>query len=300
MADPVPLAVIDAHTHAFPPDWVADRINHCRRDRWFGELYEAPSARMIDAADLLLAMDEAGVAQAVVCGWPWADPVLCRDHNDYLAAVARASQGRLAWLGSVAPAVSGAAAETERCLALGASGIGELNGDAQGFDIVDPSALAGVAELLAAASLPLLLHASEPVGHRYPGKGTATPDRLVAFLESHPNLSVVLAHWGGGLPFYELMPELGALCRNVVYDTAASTYLYGAGVFRTVLDIVGPERVLWGSDHPVLHMGKFLRRTRRLAGLFPEEVEPVMAGNARRVYRLGDTGFAMAGMETPT
>jgi hypothetical protein len=255
---------------------------------------------MIDAAELLLAMDEAGVAQAVVCGWPWADPGLCREHNDYLAEIAAASRGRLAWLGCVAPASPGAAAETDRCLALGASGIGELNGDAQGFDVAAPDALSGIADMLAGAGLPLLLHASEPVGHRYPGKGTATPDRLLAFLEAQPNLSVVLAHWGGGLPFYELMPEVGALCRNVSYDTAASSYLYGPGVFRAVLEIVGGERVLWGSDHPVLGMGPFLRRTERLAKLRPEEVELVMAGNARRVYRLGDTAPVMTAMETPT
>jgi predicted TIM-barrel fold metal-dependent hydrolase len=293
MAEPAPLAVIDAHTHAFPPHWVADRINHCRRDRWFGELYEAPSARMIDAAELLLAMDEAGVARAVVCGWPWSDPGPCREHNDYLAGVAQASQGRLVWLGCVAPAVPGAAAETERCLELGASGIGELNADAQGFDVADPRALADVSAVLIAAGRPLLLHASEPVGHRYPGKGTATPDRLVAFLEMQPDLAVVLAHWGGGLPFYELMPEVSGLCRNVVYDTAASSYLYGPGIFRAVLDIVGAERVLWGSDHPVLGMGRFLRRTLRSAGLHPEEIAPVLSGNARRVYGLGDTAFDM-------
>jgi predicted TIM-barrel fold metal-dependent hydrolase len=299
MADPGPPVIIDAHTHAFPPEWVTDRVNHCQRDRWFGELYEAPSARMIDASDLLLAMDVAGVALAVVCGWPWADPGLCREHNDYLAEVSRASQGRLAWLGAVTPAFPGAAIETERCLALGASGIGELNADAQGFDVAELGALGNVAAVLTAAGRPLLLHASEPVGRRYPGKGTATPDRLVAFLGAQPALSVVLAHWGGGLPFYELMPEVGALCGNVAYDTAASSYLYGPGIFRTVLDIVGAERVLWGSDHPVLGMGRFLRRTRRLAGLLPEEVEQVMAGNARRVYRLDDTGFAMTVMEMP-
>ena len=84
-----------------------------------------------------------------------------------------------------------------------------------------------------------MLHASEPVGHRYPGKGTATPDRLLQVYRALPDLPVVLAHWGGGLPFYELMPEVAALTRNVVYDTAASTYLYRPAVFRTVLDVVG-------------------------------------------------------------
>jgi uncharacterized protein len=288
MADDPPV-VIDAHTHAFPPDWIADRVNHCRRDRWFGDLYQAPTAKMIDAVELMSAMESADVALAIACGWPWLDPGLCREHNDYLAAACRASNGRLAWLGIVAPASSDAAAETERCLALGACGVGELNADAQGVDIAQPGLLADVAAVLIAADRPLLLHASEPVGHRYPGKGTATPDRLLSFLAENPDLRVVLAHWGGGLPFYELMPEVAALTGNVVYDTAASSYLYRAEVFRAVLDITGRERVLWASDHPVLGMARFLERTRRLAAIHADEWASVMGDNARRVYRLDNS-----------
>jgi predicted TIM-barrel fold metal-dependent hydrolase len=286
MTDGVPPDIVDAHTHAFPPDWVLDRSELVRLDRWFGELFAAASVKMIDVDALQLAMDAAGVAQGVVCGWPWADPALCRAHNDYLAEAASKSGGRLAWLGVVAPGSSNAAAETERCLALGAAGIGELNADAQGFDLTRPEMLADVAAVLIAAGRPLMLHASEPVGRLYLGKGAATPDRLVRLIEAFPQLSLVLAHWGGGLPFYELMPEIAAMTGNVVYDTAASPYLYRAGVFRTVVDIVGPERVLWASDHPVLGMRRFLRQTRQLANLRPEEERAIMAGNARRVYRL--------------
>lgn len=293
MIEPSAINVVDAHTHAFPPGWVRDRAPLLARDAWFAALYGTPTARMIDAGELLAAMDTAGVSQAVICGWPWVDADLCREHNDYLATATRASDGRLAWLGCVAPADSGAAAETARCLDLGASGIGELNADAQGFDLDDPSALGGVAEILISQGRPLLLHASEPVGHAYPGKGTATPDRLLRFLAACPDLHVVLAHWGGGLPFYELMPEVALLTRNVHYDTAASSYLYRPQVFRAVLDIVGSERVLWASDHPVLTMSKFLNRTRRMAALVPDEERLVMSDNARRIYRLPpiDTGL---------
>ena len=286
MTEGVPPDIIDAHTHAFPPAWVLDRSELVHRDRWFGELFAAASVKMIDAGALLLAMDAAGVAQAVVSGWPWTDPALCRAHNDYLAEAAAESGGRLAWLGVVAPGSPDAGVETERCLGLGASGIGELNADAQGFDLTRPEMLADVAGVLIAAGRPLMLHASEPVGRRYLGKGAATPDRLIRLIEAFPQLSLVLAHWGGGLPFYELMPEVAAVTRNVAYDTAASTYLYQADVFRTVIDIVGPERVLWASDHPVLGMRRFLRQTRQLANLRPEEECAIMAGNARRVYRL--------------
>jgi predicted TIM-barrel fold metal-dependent hydrolase len=124
------------------------------------------------------------------------------------------------------------------------------------------------------------------VGHRYPGKGTATPDRLLEFISANPDLKIVLAHWGGGLPFYELMPEVAEQTRNVVYDTAASTYLYRKEVFSTVLGIVGADRVMWGSDHPVLSMKRFLRRTRARMSLDDSVWEALLGGTARRVYRL--------------
>jgi predicted TIM-barrel fold metal-dependent hydrolase len=131
-----------------------------------------------------------------------------------------------------------------------------------------------------------MLHASEPLGHHYPGKGTATPERLLKFVSAQPRLTIVFAHWGGGLPFYELMPEVAAVSANVLYDTAASTYLYRPTVFRAVLDVVGAERVMWGSDHPVLGMKRFLRRTLQDANLTEHELQRVLAGNAARVYFL--------------
>lgn len=282
------MRVVDAHTHVFPTAWVADRTGHVARDRWFGELYEAPTARMIDAPQLLEAMDAAGVAQAVMCGWPWRDPGHCREHNDYLATASQASSGRLAWLGIVNPGEPDATAEAERCLALGASGIGELNADAQGFSLEDEASFVDLATVLQAADSTVMLHASEPLGHRYSGKGTATPERLLRFVTSHQELSIVFAHWGGGLPFYELMPEVASLTTRVCYDTAASTYLYRPAVFRAVLDVVGTERVLWGSDHPVLGMGRFLRRTLRDGNVKDHEMQAVMAGNAMRVYHLAE------------
>jgi predicted TIM-barrel fold metal-dependent hydrolase len=81
------------------------------------------------------------------------------------------------------------------------------------------------------------------------------------------------------------MPEVATAAANVVYDSAASTYLYRPQVFRTVLDLVGPDRVMFASDYPVLRQDRFLRKV-RAAGLTSPEVGPVFGDTARRVYRL--------------
>lgn len=278
------MPVVDAHVHLFPPDVITCRDDYCARDDWFGVTHSTfPIERFPQVETLLASMDMAGVDVAVVAAWPWRDQGICRLHNDFLAEIC-AREPRLAWLGIVNPGQPGAVEELERARRLGASGIGELNADAQGFAWEDEGALREVAEIATTLDFPLMAHVSEPVGHDYPGKGTATPPRILAFVEQHPDLRLVAAHWGGGLPFYELMPEVGLAMRNVSYDSAASTYLYRHDIFDVVTRIVGHERVLWGSDYPVLGQRRFLQKAREA---LPEVmVEPVLGGNAARVYGL--------------
>lgn len=277
--------IVDAHTHLFPPDVINGRERYLENDSWFSELFTHPKAIIVGAAELTASMDEAGIDRSIVCGWPWRDAGLCREHNAFLAEVAATSDGRIEWLGIVSPTSPDAERDARTCFENGAVGLGELNADAQGFAWVDGGYLDSVVDVCESAGRPLLLHASEPVGHRYPGKGFATPDQLLPFLARHPSLSVVAAHWGGGLPFYELMPEVAALTGNVVYDSAASTYLYRFDVFPTVLSIVGAKRVLFASDYPVLTQTRFLRRVRE-AGIPSGALGEVLGGNAERVFRL--------------
>jgi predicted TIM-barrel fold metal-dependent hydrolase len=281
------LCVIDAHTHIFPPGVAHFRDPYLQRDIWFSELYTHPKARVAGAEELLVSMTEAGVGQSVVCGFPWRDIGLCQEHNDYMADACAASDGRLVWLGIVPPAAGAAAVrEAERCFSLGAVGLGELNADAQGFDLIEPLQLREVGELCVERDRPIMFHSSEPVGHQYPGKGRATPEPLLAMITAYPELRCALAHWGGGLPFYELMPEVAAVTRRVVYDSAATTYLYRHQVFRTVIDLVGAARVMFASDFPVLGQRRLLRQVRALPWTDADEERTVLELTARDLYRI--------------
>ena len=88
----------------------------------------------------------------------------------------------------------------EECLGAGAVGMGEFNADAQGF-VTNSAEMAPIAEALINAKRPLLIHCSEPLGHAYPGKGTATPDRIMALVAAFPELTFVGAHWGAACRF---------------------------------------------------------------------------------------------------
>jgi hypothetical protein len=81
------------------------------------------------------------------------------------------------------------------------------------------------------------------------------------------------------------MPEVRDTLRNVYYDSAASTYLYGFDIFPITARLAGTGRILWGSDYPLLSQDKFLRRV-RASGLSEEQLGEVLGGNAARLLRL--------------
>ena len=243
----------DAHCHIMPPSFVERRRELAARDATFAAILADPAARMADAPALLHAMDGAGVDHAVVMGMGWTDYDVSVEANDYLIEAVAAHPDRLTGFASVNPAWGDAAVkEAERCVATGLRGIGELHPDTQGIDITDSTAMALLVDLARWLNLPLLLHCSEPVGHRYPGKGRTTPDRVMRLIENFPGNTIICAHWGGGLPFYALMPEVGAALKNVYFDTAASPFLYHPSIYRTVAGVVGAEHILFASDFPLM------------------------------------------------
>ena len=113
-----------------------------------------------------------------------------------------------------------------------------------------------------------------------------TPDQPLAFAAAFPHTRLVCAHWGGGLPFYALMPEVGATLANVCYDTAATQYLYRPDVFEVVARIVGADHILFGSDFPLLRQRRALEHLRS-AHLDASVESDVLAGNAVRLLKPG-------------
>lgn len=277
--------IIDFHTHIFPDEVRTSREEFLEREAWFGTLYANPKHKLASAEDVVASMEAAGVDRTVVLGFPWRDGGLCKEHNSYILDAVSRFPDKLIGFGIVQPLDAGDAKELDRCLSGGLMGMGELGPDSQRYDIDAKWVLADSVEVLLHHDRPLLTHSSEPLGHDYAGKGTITPPRLLKLAANFPELKIVFAHWGGGLPFYELMPEVRDTLRNVYYDSAASTYLYDFSIFPVAAQLVGSERILWGTDFPLLSQSKFLKRV-RTSGLNDEQLEQVLGGNAARLLRL--------------
>ncbi len=278
--------MIDIHTHIFPPEIVQRRQDFFADEPAFRWLYEAPQARLATAEELLTAMEEEGMAQAVVFGFPWRRLSTMRRHNDYILEAQHRYPRHLIGFACVNALESGAAGEVERCLAAGCRGVGELAFYQEGLGSDILTALAPIADLCQGYGVPLLLHTNEPVGHTYPGKSPMQLGDLYKLIQAFPDLTIILAHWGGGLFFYQLMKkEVADVLRHVYFDTAASPYLYRPEIYRLAVDIMGPEKILFGSDFPLLRPNRYLVEM-AAGGLSPEQQRLITAENARQMLQL--------------
>ena len=211
---------------------------------------------------------------------------VAREANGYVIdSVSRYPQ-RLIGFCSVNPAWGdGGVTELKRCAAAGIRGVGELHPDTQGFDITDGPQLKPLMDLARSLGLLVLVHASEPVGHQYAGKGLTTPEKLYRFIQNFPDNTIVCAHWGGGLPFYALMPEVPEALRNVYFDTAASPFLYRPEVFSVVSRLVGPGRILFGTDYPLIGQKRLMDQV-QAADLDATARQSILGGNASHLLGL--------------
>jgi predicted TIM-barrel fold metal-dependent hydrolase len=275
--------IIDFHTHIFPR-WLRERHDeYVKRDACFSLLYSQPKARIATAEELLASMDEAGIDLSVVLNAGWVSHELCVKTNDYILDSVSRYPKRLVGFCAIQPRAGDAAiAELERCAKAGAKGIGELRSDVQGFDLADKTTMKPLVDAMLKHDLIFLTHSSEPVGHEYSGKGSITPDTLYSFITAFPNLKLVCAHWGGGLPFYALMPEVAKALSNVFFDTAATVFLYKPKIFEQMSRIIGSDKILFGTDYPLMHQNRVLAQIQS-AQLLEKDKARIQGANAQKL-----------------
>jgi len=277
---------VDAHVHVFHPDVAENRFRYFPQDAAFHEMYQAPDAEIIVTEQLVNAMDIAGIARSITCGFGWSTNELCREGNDAIIEAVRLYPSRVTGFGTVAPrhSLSEAITEIDRLAAAGVRGLGELRPDTQGLFEMQPNDIAAFANHVRGHSMGLLMHASEPIGRMYPGKGTATPERLYRLLEHLRDIPVILAHAGGGLPFYASLRASEDVFADVYVDTAAMPYLYDPATVRALINSIGLDRVLFATDYPLMRQERVIQYLDR-AGLTSDEMERVLQHNAEEFLK---------------
>ena len=73
------------------------------------------------------------------------------------------------------------------------------------------------------------------------------------YCERYPDMRLILAHAGRGFNPWHTIEGIESLrgLDNVFFDTSAVTE---AGAFEAIIDVMGHERLLYGSDFPVSHI----------------------------------------------
>jgi predicted TIM-barrel fold metal-dependent hydrolase len=279
--------IIDAHTHIFPEKICKNREKYFTDEPAFKKLYQSPKSRLIGAREMLAAMDDSQVDKAVVFGFPWKAPLHFKQHNDYISEVVNRYPQRFIGLGCFDPFSEGVAEEARRCLQKGGlSGIGELAFYQTGIENSSLSRLEPVMDVCRGLDLPVMIHTNEPIGHSYPGKTPNTLAQIYQLIQSFPQNKIVLAHWGGGLFFFSLLKkEVKASLKNVYFDTAASPYLYDVDVYRLAIELVGEEKILFGSDFPLLPPARYFDEM-KTAGLSEREMQKICGLNAAEFFKL--------------
>jgi predicted TIM-barrel fold metal-dependent hydrolase len=120
----------------------------------------------------------------------------------------------------------------------------------------------------------------------------ALPWEVGELAARYPSTTFSMAHMGLTVMTYvEAAIRVAAGLNNVVLETA------GMNFFRKIRDAVqtiGPERVLWGSDAPVLNQATEMQKVRD-AGLTPEQEALVLGGNLARILGMREPQTASRG-----
>jgi uncharacterized protein len=278
------MPLIDVHTHVFPDEVIRNRTRIAEKDRNFDVLYGNSSSRMVDSSKLRDYLSREGIDRAVATGFPFQDAGLLTLSNDCLLELAQIDDRIIPLVMVDLQDEERGAAELERCIARGAMGMGEVAYYGQPFSRSERERLDRLVAPLEGAQLLLMMHVNEQIGHRYGGKARIDFNEVVKFVDSHPRLTIILSHLGGGLCFYEFMPEIKKSFAHVYYDIAAIPFLYHKKVYSFISRFL-PEKVMFGSDYPLLPASRYLPDIKELE----EEVQvKLLYRNAEEIFeRIG-------------
>lgn len=284
--------IIDCHTHCYPDEVAAQPREwaEARGELHWAELVAPTDRRSIQdwaGPDKFIdAMDEAGVDRAVLLGWYWENESTCRWHNEVIAEWVRQAPERFIGFAAILPNEN-VIEQLEAAKALGLRGVGELHPGVQGFDSSNAHWQA-MALWCTANHWPVNFHTTSESGKDHP-VAVATPlEDYLKMAKDYPDLPVILAHWGGGLPF----DAKNSLPNNLYFDCSASPLLYRENPTREIIERAGIRQVFFGSDYPlrvyprqqaIADMKTFLNAMRAEARFSEAECVAFLGGNFERV-----------------
>jgi aminocarboxymuconate-semialdehyde decarboxylase len=284
-----------------------------------GRQIRAAVAEFVDAEVILAAQDEAGVDRVLLSPWV---PLLYYDaepdeglrrariQNEGLARLVGEHPESVAALGAVPLQDPELAADELRALMAdgvlrGVEVAASVRGVYLGDDRFEPfwdaaeatGALVFVHPTTRGFDSPAFAdyYLWNTVGNPLETAVTAAHMVMAGVMERHPRLRVLLAHGGGALPAvrgrmrhaHGFQPQARSRLRESPDRSIRRFYFdtltHDDALLHALIDYVGPEHVLLGSDYP-FDMGDARHvETVRALGLTPDVEAAVLGGNAERL-----------------
>jgi aminocarboxymuconate-semialdehyde decarboxylase len=274
-----------------------------------------------DLSQRIQDMDRMGVDVQMLAGWidltgydlaPNDGISYARAQNDCLAEEAANASSRLRPVATL-PLQDPAAAVKELERAMGDLGmVGAQVATTVGPDWIDRAGLDEVWEAADALGAFIILHPMAPLTgvtlDRYfmdnsVGRPAETTIALAGLIYSgvfdrFPNLMICAVHGGGFVPFqvgrldraYEVKPDLAGkqaerLPSEYLRRIFVDTVVHNPRVLRFLIDTMGADRLLLGSDYP-FEMGDDdpVALVDSVPGITPAERESILTGNARMLF----------------
>jgi aminocarboxymuconate-semialdehyde decarboxylase len=274
---------------------------------------------MLDFDMRIAAMDEAGVDIALISltapnvywGNRSQSGAAARAINDDFRAAENRYDGRIRWFASLPwQHAEDAVAELRRAQESGAIGICTLT-NILGTPLTAPE-YRSIWREIEAMELPVFIHPTTPytdgLGVQEYGLGNTigfTTETslcfirmiLDGFVDEFPNLKLIACHGGGAFPY--LVSRFDRMWSvqnpsNRKIERAPSTYMrqfyydsivYDDNTLGFLVDSVGADRVLYGSDYP-FSLGDMAGILSRVDGLPAEQRDAVRSGNAMQLFDL--------------
>ena len=235
-----------------------------------------------------------------------------RESNDSMTAAQKKWPDRIRWFASLPweyPAR--AVEELKRSCDAGAIGVMVLC-NISGRSLTDPF-FAPIWQEIDRRALPVLVHPTDLPGidhmdmkkYDLPWSVGFIADTTLAFariifdgfLDLYPNLKLIASHGGGALPYlvgrFDKGDEVEIPSRRKV-KARPSEYMkriyydcitYHPGALQYLISIVGPDRVLFGTDYP--HQVHDMKGAMQYTAMLPlDQCQAIREDNARRIFKI--------------
>ncbi len=224
--------------------------------------------------NLLAEMDALGIQRAVVLAIELGVGINDNASENWLAAIKAANAGsRLLLYGSVRPGQSKIPEKLQQLKASGMLGV-KLHPTMQRFYPDDDGAMEIYAEC-AKLGLPVFFHSGRAGIEPALVQKYAELSRYVKPVSDYPTVRFVFGHAGAALDFKDAL-ALAKAHKNVWLEMAGQ----GVSNLKTILDELGPERLLFGSDWPFYPEAVTLAKVLILTAKDKKVRDLLLAGNA--------------------